>query len=124
MFGPPNIQDYKNLKREKSNTDGYMILSIGYAESSFGDFERYLRIIVGLNGDDIQLILKQYTSHFITNGILLGSYSTKDISEIVYTEGDRPGAIQLEYDDISMKTDFVSRQFSGIFTLIGMLRFD
>ena len=33
---------------------------------SIRDFESYLRVVVGLNEDDIQLIFKQYISHFIT----------------------------------------------------------
>ena len=39
---------------------------MGYARSPLRDFESYLRIIVGLNEDDIQLILKQYNEKFIT----------------------------------------------------------
>ena len=32
---------------------------MGYARSPFRDFENYLRIVVGLDEDDNQLILKQ-----------------------------------------------------------------
>ena len=35
-----------------------------YARSLFRDVESYLRIVVGLNEDDIQLILKQYNEKF------------------------------------------------------------
>ena len=34
--------------------------------SPFGDFESYLRIVIGLNKDDLQLILKHYNSNFVT----------------------------------------------------------
>ena len=46
--------------------DGYVLLLMGYARSPFRDFESYLTIIVGLDEDDIQLILKQYNSNFLT----------------------------------------------------------
>ena len=32
---------------------------MGYARALFQDFESYLRIVVGMDEDDIQLILKQ-----------------------------------------------------------------
>ena len=53
-------------KSEKSSTDGYIILLMGYARSPFRDFENYLRVVVGLHENDIQLILKQYNSNFVT----------------------------------------------------------
>ena len=36
-----------------------MISLLGYARSLFRDFESYLRILVGLDEEDIQLILKE-----------------------------------------------------------------
>ena len=39
---------------------------MGYARSPFRDFESYLRIVIGLEEDNIQLILKQYNEKFIT----------------------------------------------------------
>ena len=42
VLGPRNIQAYKNLGLEKSSTDGYFILILGYAESPIQDFESYL----------------------------------------------------------------------------------
>ena len=32
-------------------------------------------------------------------------YQIKDISEVVYTVGDHQGTLQIEYDDINMKTN-------------------
>ena len=66
LIGPRNIQAYKKLRLEKSSTDGYITLLMGYARSPFRDFDSYLRIVVGLDEDDIQLILKQYNSNFVT----------------------------------------------------------
>ena len=37
------------------------MLLMGYARSPFRDFESYLAIVIGLDEDDIQLILKQYS---------------------------------------------------------------
>ena len=56
---PRNIQAYEKLRSEKSNTYGYIIQLMGYARSPIRDFESYFRIVVGLDEDDIQLILKQ-----------------------------------------------------------------
>ena len=39
---------------------------MGYVTSQFRDFESCLRIKVGLVEDDIQLIIKQYDTNFIT----------------------------------------------------------
>ena len=56
------MTNLQKLSHEKKNSDGYMILLLGYSRSLFPDFESFLRIVVGLNGEDIQLILKQYNS--------------------------------------------------------------
>ena len=48
---------------------------MGYVRSPFRDFESYLRIVVGLDGEDIQFFLKQYKSHFITYELSPGIYT-------------------------------------------------
>ena len=53
------IEIYRKLVIEKSETDGYFLLLKRYLRTPFRDFESYLRILTGLNGDDIQLLLKQ-----------------------------------------------------------------
>ena len=58
VLGPRIIDEFIKLSTEKKNTDGYMILLLGYARSLFRDFESYLRIVVDLAEEDIQLILK------------------------------------------------------------------
>ena len=60
------IQAYNKLGSEKSSNDGYIFLLLGYARSPFRDIESYLKIVVGLDEDDIQLILKHYISNFFT----------------------------------------------------------
>ena len=66
ILGPRIIDEFIKLSNEKKNSDGYMILLFGYRASSIRDFESYLRLIVGLDLEDVQLILKEYNSHFIT----------------------------------------------------------
>ena len=92
-----------------------------YARSPFREFESYPRNVVGLDEDDIQLILKQYNWNFVTCEIAPGIYSIKDISEAVYKMGDHGGTLQIEYDDFSMKTIFILNRFGGNF---GTLRFN
>ena len=65
-IGPRIVEACKKLRLQKSSTDGYIILLMGYAWSAFRDSETYLRIVVGLDEDDIQLNLKQYISIFVT----------------------------------------------------------
>ena len=77
---------------------------LGYVRSPFRDNTSYFRIVVGLDDYDIQLILSQNNSNFITYEITPVIYTIKDTSEAVYTIGDHEGTLQIEYDDISMKT--------------------
>ena len=65
-IGPRIISAYKKLRLEKSGTDGYIILLLGWARSPFRDFESYLKIVVALDADDIQLISIQYNPNFFT----------------------------------------------------------
>ena len=74
---------------------------------------KVFRFAVDLDEDDIQLILKQHNSTFITYEIAPGIYSITDISEAVYTFGDHEGCLQIEYDDISMKTKLNLAIFDG-----------
>ena len=61
---PRIIKAYWELRSEKSSTDGYIIFLMAYARSLFRDFESYLRVVIGLDEDDIQLTLKQYNCKF------------------------------------------------------------
>ena len=58
IIGPLIIDEFIKLSNEKKNSDGYRILLLGYSASSFRDFESYLRLVVGLDEEDIQLISK------------------------------------------------------------------
>ena len=99
---------------------------MGYAGSLFRDFQSYLRFVVGLDEEDIQLILKQYNSLLITYELTPGIYIIQDISHAVHTFSRHSEIIQIEYDDISMKTKIIlnfKNNERGMFGL-GTLRFD
>ena len=85
-----------------------------------------MRIVVGLDEKDIQLILKEYNSHFITYELTPGISTIRDISDSIQTFSGHKETIQLEYDDISMKTKIILKfknNETGLFAL-GALRFD
>ena len=84
-----------------------------------------MRIRVSLDEEDIQLILKEDNSHFVTYQISPGIYTIKDISDVVHTFSGHSEIIEIEYDDISMKTKIILkyndlRENFGL----GTLRFD
>ena len=125
IIGPRIIDAFIKLSNAKKNKDGYMILLLGYARSLFRDFESYLRIVVGLDEEDIQLILKEYNSHFITYELTTGIYSIQDISDTIHTFSNHMETIQIEYDDISMKTKIILKYIGGRkMSVLGTLRFD
>ena len=53
IIGPRIIETYKKLVTQKRQNDAYIILSNSYATSPFRDSESYLRIVIGLDEDDI-----------------------------------------------------------------------
>ena len=120
ILGPCIFSAYKKLETEKRQTDGYYMLLMGYARSKIRDFESYLRIVVGLDEDDIQVILKQYNSNFVTYELSPCIYTIKGIAEAANTKGDHEGTLKIENDKISMKTKLILKRFVGTF---GNLRF-
>ena len=114
-------ETYWKLRSDKSTHDGYIILLMGYARSAFRDFESYLRIIVGLEEENIRLILKQYNEKFITYELDPGNYTIEDLHKAVYKFGDHEGTLQIEYDDLKKKAKLVLNRFGNTF---GTLRFD
>ena len=84
-----------------------------------------MTIRVGLDEEDIQLILKEYNSHFITYQLSPGIYTIKDISDSVHTFSGHIDIIEIEYDDISMKTKIILKykDLRENFSLV-TLRFD
>ena len=98
-LGPRIAETYSKLRLDKTSHDGYIILLMGYANSPFRDFESYLRIFVGLEEENIQLILKQYKEKFITYELDPGNYTIDDLQKAVYPFGDHENTLQIEYDD-------------------------
>ena len=93
---------------------------MGYTTSPFRDFESSLRIVVGLDDEDIQLILKQYNSHFITYELTPGIYTIQDISDAIHKFSGHEGRLKIVYNDVNMKTKLVFYTFGHTF---GSLRF-
>ena len=126
IIGPRIIDGYYKLSTEKMNTDGYMILLLGYSRPLFRGFESYLRIVVGLDEKDIQLILKQYNSHFITYELTPGNYTIQDNSDAIQTFSGHSEIIQNEYDDLNEKTELIIKFKNDEKTKFGLgtLRFD
>ena len=121
ILAPRIAETYRKLRLDKTSHDGYIILLMGYARSPFRDFESYLRIIVGLEEDDIQLILKQYNEKFLAYELSPGNYTIEDLKKAVYPLGDHEGTLQIEYDDLNKKVKLILTRFGETF---GTLRFD
>ena len=113
------IKTYWKLRSEKSSTDGYIIFLMGYARSPFRDFESYFRIVVGLEEDDIRLILNQYNANFVTYELDPGNYTIEDLQKAVYPLGDHEGTLQIEYDDLNKKTKLILTRFGSTFGTLG-----
>ena len=84
-----------------------------------------MRIRVGFDEEDIQLILKENNSHFITYELSQGIYTIPDVSDAVHTFSGHTEDIENKYNDISMKTRIILkykdlRENFGL----GTLRFD
>ena len=125
ILGQRMIDEFFKLSHEKKNSDGYMILLLGYSKSPFRDFESYLRIVVGLDEEDILLIMKQYNSHFVTFELTPGIYTIRDISDAIRTFSGHSEIMEIEYDNITMKTKIILKYIGGQKKFgLGTLRFD
>ena len=120
-LAPRIIETYWKLRSDKSSHDGYNILLMGYARSPFRDSESYLRLVIGLEEDNIQLILKPYNEKIITYELEPGNYTMEDLQKAVHPLGDHEDTLQIEYDDKDKKVKLVLTRFGGTF---GTLRFD
>ena len=124
-IGPRIFDEFYTLSHEKKKSDGLMMLLLGYARSKFRDFESYLRLLFDLDEEDILLILKQYNSHFVTYELTTGIYTIQDISDTIHTFGGHSEIIEIEYDDITMKTKIILKHKGGQDKFgLGTLRFD
>ena len=123
LIGPIIVEEYEEQVTRRMNDEQYMKILAFYTGSVFQDSESFLRTQIDLVEDDIKLVLDEYNSSFITCELDPGIYTFKDISEALLNilQSDCPGdcnVIDIEYDDIKMKTKLVVQ--SGIITV----RFD
>ena len=123
IIGPIIIEEYREQVTKRLKDDKYMRILSQYTNSLFQDFESFLRTEVDLVNDDVKLVLDEYNSSFVLYELDPCIYTFKDISEgllkILQPEYDGyHNAIDIEYDDITMKTKLVVR--SGIIAI----RFD
>ena len=100
-LAPLIIETYWKLRSDKSSHDGYIILLMAYARSPFREFEGYLKIVIGLEEDNIRLILKQYNEKFVTYELDPGNYTIEDLQVAAYPLGNHEGTLQFEYDDLN-----------------------
>ena len=121
ILTPRIAETYRKLRSDKLSHDGYIILLMGYARSQFRDFESYLRIVVGLEEDNIRLILRQYNEKFISYELDPGNYTIEDLKKAVYPRDDHEGTLQIEYDDLDKKVKLILTRFGERFEA---LRFD
>ena len=111
------IKTYWKLTSEKSSTAVYTILLMGYARSPFRD----LKIVVGLDEEDIQLILKHYNTNFVTCELGPSNYAIEDLQEAVYSLSDHEETLQTEYDDLNKKTKPILTRFGSTFGTLGLV---
>ena len=114
IIAPIIIDEYKRQETKTMKDDKYMNIVAGYVSSVFQNFESFLKTEVDLVEDDIELVLDEYNSSFITYEISPGVYTFKDISEALFNilQTEYPGpsnVIDIEYDDLTMKTKLVVR---------------
>ena len=114
IIGPIIIEEYNEQVTKRMNDEQYMNILAIYTSSVFQDFESFLRTQIELVEDDIKLVLDEYNSSFITYELQPGIYTFKDNSEALFNilQSEYPGpsnVIDIEYDDITMKTILVVR---------------
>ena len=112
IIGPIIIDEYREQVTKRMKDDQYMKILAIYNSSVFQDFESFLRTQIDLVQDDIKLVLDEYNSSFITYEIDPGIYTFKDIPKalfnILQSQYPEPSnVIDIEYDDITMKTELV-----------------
>ena len=106
-IAPLIINTYQKLRSDDLSCDSFSVVLMRYDRSPFRDSESYLRIVAGLEEDNIQLILKQYNEKFVTYELDPGNYTIEDLQKVVYPLGDHEGTLQIEYDDLNKKVKVI-----------------
>ena len=112
----------REVSKRMKNHKKMDILAV-YNSSIFQDFECFRRTEVDLVVDDFILVLDEYNSSFITYELQSGIYTFEDLSEAVFSILQPEyeifnNSIDIEFDDIIMKTKLVVR------TGVVAIRFD
>ena len=123
IIGPNIIKENREQVTKRMIDDKFMNNLASYFDSVFQDFENFLRTQIDLIEDDINLVLDEYNSSFVTYELELDIYTFKDISEALFNivQLENPGpsnAIVIEFDGVTRKTELVVR--NGIIAI----RFD
>ena len=123
IIGPIIIKEYEKQVTKRLNDEQYLNILEIYTSSVFQDFESFLRTQVDLIEGDINLVLDEYNSSFLTYELQPGIYTFKDISEAFFyiLQSEYPQSnseILIRLDDVIRKTKLVVN--SGIIAI----RFD
>ena len=123
IIAPIIIEEYKEQVTKRMKDEQYMNILSTYTSSVFQDFESFLRTQIDLVEDDIQLVLEEYNSSFVTYELEPGIYSYREISEALFyiLQSEYPQSdseILIRLDDLTRKTKIVVN--SGIIAI----RFD
>ena len=110
---PIILEEYRKKVSKGTKSDKHISILAAYTSSVFQDFEAYLRTEVDLVEDAIRLVSNEHNSSFITYEMPKGIYKLKDIFEFlafnVQRENDPSHSINIEVDEITMKTKLVVR---------------
>ena len=123
IIGPIIIEEYNEQVTKRMKDEQYMNILAIYTSSVFQDFESFLRTQFDLIEDDVELVLDEYNSNFITYELEPGVYSYREISEALFyiLKSEYPQSdseILNRLDDITKKIQLVVN--SGIIAI----RFD
>ena len=110
--GPIIIEEYKEQVTKRMKDEQYMNIVSFYTRYVCQDFESFLRTQIDLVEDDIELVLDEYNSSFITYEIPPGFYTFKVFSEVLlnFLQSENKGEINyigIEYDYFTMKTKLI-----------------
>ena len=112
IIAPIIIEEYKKQVTKLMKDDKYMNIVAGYVVLCFKISKVISEQKLIWFGDDINLVLEEYSSRFITYELEPGIYTFKDISEALFNilQSDYPdhsNVIDIEYDDITMKPNWL-----------------
>ena len=123
IIGPIIIEEYNEKVTKRMKDEQYLNILAINTSSVFQDFGSFLRTQIDLIEDDVELVLDEYNSSFITYELEPGIYSYREISEALFyiLQSEYPQSdseILIRLDDFTKKTKLIVN--SGIIAI----RFD